>query len=220
MRKFNIIRDPFDKDIFIFEKDFVEFDTGFTALIGCNGAGKSTLLKMIKKDLKECNIPCLVYNNLDDGGEHAKSKAGFVGDFQTFASLLSSSEGEQININFGNFVKEVGILIRNNEDTSELWILLDAIDSGLSVDTIAQVKNLFFDIIINDNKDKRNIYILAAANSYELCRNSRCFDVMKCKYTEFSDYEDYRTYILESWHTKMNRYENLTRRKRDGKRNI
>ena len=76
--------------------------------------------------------------------------------------------------------------------------LFDAVDSGLSVDSIVEVKKLF-DMMLETNKDTdKNIYIVIAANEYELARNSDCFDVNAGKYITFKDYEEYRAFILKS----------------------
>ena len=53
--------------------------------------------------------------------------------------------------------------------------------------------------MLNDHKDTgKNIYIIIAANEYELARNADCFDVNAGKYIRFNDYEEYRTFIINS----------------------
>ena len=204
-RSFDIIRNPFNKNEYLFDKKSITIESGVTVLIGCNGAGKSTMLHMIESDLKKENIQYIKYDNYSEGGSNAISSAGFHGNMETMATLATSSEGEQITINLSNFSKKIGDFVRKNEKESELWILLDAIDSGLSIDNIIDIKRLF-KLILSDNTNK-DIYILVSANCYELCRNSNCFDVIRCKYTTFTDYEDYRSYIVETWHQKYKRYE-------------
>ena len=83
------------------------------------------------------------------------------------------------------------------DGNDERWILLDAIDSGLSVDNIVDVKEDLFATILEYNYGKK-IYIVVSANEYEMARNEQCFDVYNGKYVTFKDYEEYRTTVLSS----------------------
>lgn len=220
-------RDPYDAGFTPTRPKEIELKTGLTVLVGCNGAGKSTLLLNIKESCKDSNIPCLSYDNLTDGGSHALGSVLFEGDFTEGAYLYSSSEGECIKANFGRksklfqeFIHKGIVNDRANlfakifsdrvgkEDaikSNDRVFLFDAVDSGLSVDSIVEVKNLF-DIMMDDFKNSgKNIYIIIAANEYELARNSECFDVNTGKYIRFKDYEDYRTFILRSRKKKEDR---------------
>ena len=49
------------------------------------------------------------------------------------------------------------------------------------------------------------LYLVISANEYELARKESCFDVNKGKYITFKDYEDYRSFILNSRAFKENR---------------
>ena len=49
--------------------------------------------------------------------------------------------------------------------------------------------------VIDDCKNT-DVYIIVAANTYELARNEKCFDVVNGKYISFKDYEEYRKFIL------------------------
>ena len=220
-------RDPYDAGFTPTRPKEIELKTGLTVLVGCNGAGKSTLLLNIKESCKINNIPCLSYNNLTDGGSNALSGVFFDGDFNEGAYLWSSSEGECIKANLGRKAKifqefiNKGIIndrahrfarafsdIEDKEvKSNDRVFLFDAVDSGLSVDSIVEIKDLF-DIIMDDFKDSdKNIYIVIAANEYELARNCECFDVNTGKYIRFKDYEDYRTFILRSRKKKEDRIE-------------
>lgn len=218
-------RDPYDAGFTPTRPKEIELKTGLTVLVGCNGAGKSTLLLNIKQSCKSNNIPCLSYNNLTDGGSSALGSVLLDGDFAEGSYLYSSSEGECIKANLGRKTKlfqefiNKGIVndrayrfakIFSDEDDGEIKsndrvFLFDAVDSGLSVDSIVEVKDLF-DVMLDDFKDSgKNIYIIIAANEYELARNCECFDVNRGKYIRFKDYEDYRTFILCSRKKKEDR---------------
>ena len=79
----------------------------------------------------------------------------------------------------------------------ERWILLDAVDSGLSVDNIVDIKEGLFKTILEYNYGNE-IYMVISANEYEMARGEQCFDVYNGKYITFKNYEEYRSMILES----------------------
>lgn len=91
--------------------------------------------------------------------------------------------------------------------SNERWVLIDAIDSGLSIDNIEEIKKLF-ELMEEDAKaNGKELYIVVSANSYEVVRNSNGYDVNKSEYVTFKDYEDYRKFVLRSRKQKDKRYE-------------
>ena len=100
-RKFKIDNDAYGEGIKMYNKATIELVPGVTVLVGCNGAGKSTLLKQLYGIVQKENIPCVMFDNLKDGGGNARSKAEFYGDITFLATskvpfifFLSSSVGE------------------------------------------------------------------------------------------------------------------------------
>lgn len=71
--------------------------------IGCNGSGKTTLINQLKRLLDKEKITYTSFDNLFDGGENARSWAGYTGDFSFLATAVMSSEGENILMNIGNY---------------------------------------------------------------------------------------------------------------------
>jgi hypothetical protein len=67
MRTFKIPRAPFG-DEKIYAKSKVTFEPGVTVLVGCNGVGKTTMLRLVERELKNAELPCLYYDNLTEGG--------------------------------------------------------------------------------------------------------------------------------------------------------
>ena len=155
----------------------------------------------------------------------------YNGDYNEGAYLMSSSEGECIKANLGRnsslykgffesgmmnnrknrlamiFADDKNKVVNDFKNNKDRVLLFDAVDSGLSVDSIIEVKAMF-DAIIEDSPNYEiNIYIVIAANEYELARNSDCFDVNKGKYIRFDDYEDYRKFIIKSRQLKEKRLE-------------
>lgn len=202
-RFFKINRKPYD-DV-IYKKSEIEINPGVTILTGCNGSGKTTLLRMIKETLQSSKIPVMHYSNEHEGGATAISERLLMDDINIVATLMQSSEGEQIYINLGNTASKIARFVQNCKEKKELWILLDSVDSGLSIDNIIEIKEYLFKTILDDTKDK-DVFIICSANSYELCKDNSCFDVYSGEYIEFKNYEDYRNYILDSRKQKDNRF--------------
>lgn len=206
MRKFKINRDYYDDGIKLYKKGSVEFDSGVTVLVGCNGIGKTTLLNEIKGQLSKGDIPCIFFDNLRDGGSNARSEAAFLNDFEFVAQTMCSSEGENIALNVGRFAQKIGKFLRDNKEKDEIWILLDAVDSGLSIDAVVDIKEGLFKTILNHYPDT-SIYIIVSANEYEMAYGEKCYDVANCRYVTIKSYEKYKSVILKSREIKDNRYE-------------
>ena len=218
-RKFVLIRDYYEEGVYLYKKKTVTLNPGVTVLVGCNGIGKTTFLHQIKNKLKKLEVPYIEYDNLHDGGSNAVSKAGFYEDFSFMGTALCSSEGENILMNITKLASELGKFVKTGETKenpisrafralngeniedksllSERWILLDATDSGLSVDNIIDIKEQLFNTILKYNYGNE-IYIIVSANEYEMANGEQCFDVYNGKYITFKNYEEYRNMILES----------------------
>ena len=228
-RRIKLWKDPYECGFNLYKKRTIELKPGITVLVGCNGIGKTTLLHNIEDVLKKEKIPVAKFDNLSDGGFNSRSEKAFLEDFRFVAESMSSSEGENIVLNLmdltgklGRFIK-TGIYKRgynpfegifekdesNDKDieiSNERWILFDAVDSGLSVDNIVELKEGLFKTIIEHEKDN-DIYIVVSANEYEMAREEQCLDVYNGKYVTFKDYEEYRDLILKSRKWKEERSE-------------
>lgn len=219
-------RDPYEAGFSPTRPTSIELNEGLTVLVGCNGAGKSTLLQNIKEVMNKQNIPCHLYNNLNEGGSSAFESAIYNGNMNLGVALFSSSEGESIKINIGQLSNlfdeflETGFMatrknrlsraLRDEEehiDSNIRVLLFDAIDSGLSVDSIVEVKIMFDKLFETASKLGVVLYIVVSANEYELARGVSCFDVNLGKYITFKDYEDYRAFIIKTRKNKEKRIE-------------
>lgn len=206
-RKFTLERDYYDTGHNLFKNKTVTIKPGVTVLVGCNGTGKTTLLKEIEHQLKKREVPLVSYDNLKDGGHNALSHAGYIGDIEYLATGMCSSEGENIYMNLGQTARKIGNAVQKNPNAKELWVLMDAVDSGLSVDNIVELKELLFEFVINDvSKRGADVYFVVSANEYELARGEQCLDVYNGRYIKFADYEEYRQFVLNSRRLKDNRY--------------
>lgn len=202
-----LTRDYYKDDEFIYEKGRVDFLPGLTVLVGCNGSGKSTMLIQIKNQCDKRHVPVLYFDNLKQGGSNALQAAGFYGDMDFVMEGLISSEGENINMNLGKFASKMGGFVAGHQDSNQLVFLMDSIDSGLSVDNIIDLKKQLFKTVIEDCKSKGvEVYIIVAANEYELANGEQCLDVVNCKYVDIKTYEDFKNVVIESRKKKNQRY--------------
>lgn len=195
-RVFKIDWDWNDIGCKIFRKSTIELQPGVTVLVGCNGIGKSTLIKQLVQQFKKDGTRFISFDNLQDGGSHARSRASFYGDFTFLANSMCASEGENISMNLVRFTQQLSHFVSQYRTAPELWMLLDAVDSGLSVDNILDLKGLF-SAFIEDNPESE-VYIVIAANEYELARGEQCFDVLRGNYKTFKTYEAYRKFIIKT----------------------
>ena len=233
-RKFTLHKRYYGEEYDLYKKKTITIKDGVTVLVGCNGAGKTTLLHQIKDNLKKENIPVLSFDNLKEGGHNAISSAAFYNDFAFMGTAMASSEGENIVMNISKLASGLREFIKTGESrkssdklskafakamwgndaeneekevAKERWLLLDAIDSGLSVDNIVDIKEYLFKTILADADPDVAIFIVVSANEYEMARGENCFDVYNGKYIKFKDYEEYRQFILDSKEIKEKRYE-------------
>lgn len=231
MHKIKTWRNPYDEGFSTCRRKEVEFKPGLTVLVGCNGSGKSTMLENIKEELHKEKIPMSFYNNEHDGGSNSIGESVFLGDINFAATAWTSSEGENITLNLSkiaskwrNFIltgevndvstkfaksfrEACDIDIDNKKITSKKrFILLDAMDSGYSIDNVIEMKSLF-DLVLEDSeKMGMETYIIVSSNEYELACNTDCFDVTEGKYINFSSYEDFKKFILHTRKKKDKRY--------------
>ena len=222
MKKIKIDKDYYEEGTELFKKKSATIHPGVTVLVGCNGTGKTTLLYQISNFLKKEKIPHIRYDNLTNGGNGAAGEALSNNDYELFANLKFSSEGESIMTNLSVFAARLLYFVKTGNDkanpffgvfkqdeekmatSNERWILLDAIDSGTSIDNIVEIKHLFNTIL--ENNFGKEIYIIVSANSYEMTTDEQCYDVYNGKYITFSSYEEYREFIIDSRRKKDRRY--------------
>ena len=209
-KRITINKNPYFEPVDLFKKKAITINPGFTVLIGCNGSGKTSLLKQIEDNIREREEIIFSFNNLKEGGHNSLSKQLARGNISFVSQFIQRSEGENIMLNMAYIVTRIGELVNKGKfkTKKELWILLDAVDSGLSIDNIVDIKNQFFGTILNDERIKDvSKYIIVSANSYEVARGERCYDVSKCEYIDVKSYEEYRDLIIKSREIKTKRYD-------------
>lgn len=214
MREFKISKNPYKFGKTMFPRAVVSISPGITVLVGCNGSGKTTMLRNIEADLRKTKTPYMKYSDLLNGRDHANNHFDFYGDMRSIASNFVSSEGECIHNNFGRlFVTKVRRFAKEHEDDKELWFLLDALDSGTSIDMIREFKDIF-QLILEDQKS-HNIYIVIAANSFEMARDYDCLLMRTFEHKRFDDYDQYAKEIIKSREKKDKRFKEPKSKKED-----
>lgn len=203
---FTFPHDPHGDHITHFKNTQLTINTGITILVGCNGSGKTTLLRLIKKECEQNEIPYLSFDNKIEGGAHAMSQAEFYGNIDSLLRLAWHSEGEQINECLGQMAIKLSNKVKSMHSGDTLFVLLDACDSGYSIDNLLGMKD-FLHIVRDDTAQKGiNAYIIVSTNSYELVRDETALNVSTFTTRKFKSYEAYYNFILKSRKYKDSRY--------------
>lgn len=237
LRMTGLERCPYEKGDIIFLKGSVEIPEGLTVITGCNGSGKSTLLYDIEKKFKGNDDWYIVtYREKEDGRGNSMSSYIFMGDYRAVASVFGASEGEAVFRNYANKVyqeistfRDIKIPTGNLEENAplrykyirmgkakNLLVILDGIDSGVSLDMTIDIKNFLHTILedLHTRIPEIPVYILVSSNSWEFCEGERCLDARSLKFREFSSYEEYRKYILDSRKKKEHRLDTFDKRRK------
>lgn len=187
------MRIKIDDDFGIHSGFFLNLKPGYTPLVGPNGAGKTTLLRQLREYANGHGIMVFDYSNLVHGGGSAMDKYLWSGNMELLAISATSSEGERIAMNFGQAVSRLGAAVREaKQQKKELFILLDALDSGSSIDRIREIRSLF-DLVAKDAGD--TAYIICACNAYELVKDAEAVNVRTGKTVRFKDYGEYADFV-------------------------
>ena len=170
---------------------------GVTALVGPNGAGKTTLLTQLRDYAKNTarakRFKVLDYSNIVDGGDKAMQSYLSSGDMTRLATSMTSSEGERIIVHLSCFVPKIKPAIEEVErEGKTLLILIDAIDSGMSIDKLRDIAGML-NMIAKDIEGK-NVYLVISTNNYELAKG-RCLNPRTGKYVSFGSYAEYADFI-------------------------
>ena len=180
---------------------------GITVLSGCNGYGKTTTTEAMMYWLNNNGFKYFSFDGADVCENDYRGKCLLSNNFHALASFMSSSEGEQQLSIFTDFCKKTLALIDDSYDRSKPFILfIDAIDSGLSIDTVAMVRNYLFRVMHDIMKLNIDVYIIITSNTYEMCRSDnidkadkdlfRCMDTYTFKDKRFKSYNAYAKFIM------------------------
>lgn len=221
-REFNIHNKNYyaeNQKLYKHNKIFIP-ENSVTCLVGCNGIGKSTVIRQMIQD----NENCLSKTAWDLEDTHSISFREFFGDKKTREDFdefyldgnKSSSFGHsecdfmmndlstmwcstgEANLRvagpvFGILGKETKLLTGKR-----LFVFLDDLDVGVSVDYLVDVVNTIK--LMEKTMAERGIkfYIILTANSYELARYFHCIDTVTFKPVKFKTYDTYVKYVCKT----------------------
>ena len=213
---FPVIKDPYEDKRNFYHTRNVTFHMGITTLFGCNGSGKTTLMKQIKEYLEKRGTPCFYFDNTGENGGNQLSHTMFSrflsgmhkdteeDDLSLAVFGMSASEGENVEMGLLVFLKHVMKNISVVKEYGEVYILIDALDSGLSYDKILTVKKAL-QSVLKKYQEVADVYIIISSNSWEMSEGTDCFSVSKMKYLNIRTYDRFCKEILASSKAKENR---------------
>ena len=190
-----------NKDRTLFPHSSFFFNQGVTCLIGKNGSGKTLLMKEIANNLKENKIPYYYYDAYVEGGKVAKDKLKSLKNTERLVELQLASQGQQSIINIKNIlIDKIGPFVTEcvKNKSKEAWILLDSIDTGLSVDNIIGVKEFFKSILEDCEANEIALYLIVSGNSFELVKDEQSIDVVTGSRINLRNYEMFKKVIMRS----------------------
>ena len=201
--KIKVTTKPFGDDLKLYQRKEFTFVPGLNSLVGCNGSGKSTLIDIfLIPSLRKDKIEHYKYNDRRQGGSMLMDRMLNVDDdMYGLVRMYVSSEGERIVVGLEKVITALPSFFKENKG-KPTFLLLDAIDSGMSVDEICEIKELLLDVVIPDAKSRFDIdlYVVIAANNYEWCNDDRIhnIDITTAKTLKFKSYEEYVDQIKAS----------------------
>lgn len=216
MKLKDIWKHPEAEDHELFE---LEVKGKITVLLGPNGSGKTTMINSIAETLGGSQK----FNKFDKafgidplaGKKYIIFSDGPTTDVMANASdyfsgevlgAMWQSEGERIITSFGQQLSRIGSLVAKSKELNiPLVIMLDRLDSGLSVDRLKEAA-IFLKSIKDDYK-----YLFLTANSYELASQfkgeANFYWVPTNEYIELPIYEEFIKLYDEAYEQRINSYE-------------
>lgn len=180
----------------------VEFNPGYTCIVGPNGTGKTTMMKQIKhyceKNSEEYNV--VNFDNVKEGGSHRFQEFLYTGKIDLIGTISCSSEGEGIIINLGDFATKCGQATRECINSNKkLVILVDGVDSGTSIDKIEDFKENFCNFISSHCASQNiEVYIIATANNYAMVSNGvDCVSAINGTHKSFKTYKSFESFVMK-----------------------
>lgn len=171
-------------------------------LIGCNSSGKSTMLRKIEEILYTNGFPYILYDNIDNSFKWLHERIHESIHYRNLSEgeVIAKASSKYINV-LTDII--VGTIIRDKKfrkyrDLDNIFLLLDSIDTGYSIDNILNLTGILNGLICLAKKNKKRLYIIAAANNFEFIQGNRSWDVQASKEIFFNKYEEYKQRIIET----------------------
>lgn len=170
----------------------IKINKGITVLTGPNGCGKSYACQQIRDYLKENNKKVYFVDVYSEGKTISQQYLEY-GDMKSLAKHTVASEGQRVfDTLIDNHASKLGEFVRQLIDNNlkEGYIIIDGADSGVSIDLMMSLRNLF-SMVEEDCVDSGiDIYIIITSNSFELCRNYDCIWIPTMEHYKRGDEAD------------------------------
>lgn len=172
----------------------VDFRKGLTTVIGKNGSGKTSMIREMDDILHRDNIPHYTYIQNDKGPKlfHSGLMSG-GSSFATSNEYFLSSEGERILVTYGAMITTIKQFLETNKDEDIVVLLFDGLDSGLSINNIHSIRDIF-NLMINDYP---NVCIINTANNYEFVKDTRCVHARTGRDVSIKTYNDFVRFLTK-----------------------
>lgn len=206
----------------LYKADKIELlENNIYVFTGCNGIGKSTLIFQITED-RSTALKHFAYNLLNDYNGYNSFVNHFTDDKPNndsdvyYLSINKKSNAQGINPNpffkISKQFKSSGeqlihdmlpcLEIVDKElkrlKNKTLYLFLDDLDVGTSLDVILEEKLVIKRFIKTLEENNTKYIICIAANNYELTKLGKCIDCITLKPIEFKDYDDYVKYVVST----------------------
>lgn len=188
-----------------------------TYISGPNGSGKSTLMNMFVKHLQKsrarefnmhkpswkfmigddvnASVGFIHYNIHQDSHQNNMASKLFHGDIDAVSMQMSMSEGQNQLMTLSTIFDAAQHVAKYETHIKQLIVLVDGIDSGLSVDMAGFIRETVWDKIeqVHKHRDDLDFYLVFTANNYELVRDRTgdIIDPQTFKTVEYESYDDY-----------------------------
>lgn len=175
------------------------FKNDISVILAPNGGGKTTTLNNLKKELEKKNIKVFLYSHYNDSFKLGKNNYPEI--FNKPENIIYSkfkSEGEELQYSFEEWLeKNIFKLMFGIREgmihIDELVLLIDELDSGLSLDKIKETISIFELFFIDAKKSNTKLKIILSANSYELASQFKdsCYWLKTGKLVNIENYNNF-----------------------------
>lgn len=171
----------------------IEIKQRLNILVGGNGAGKTTLLEGIVNKRYEMDadrgIEIRKYSNSQDNLRVKTNLNMSTPQMVVCMNAKSMSEGQSIVYSLISFFAKIREEAKEfSKENKSLVVVLDEVDSGLSVDAINVVMHFIYDILNNHD----NVQFFISSNNYHFTYvQKEIVNMYTGRYKKINSYEEY-----------------------------